>query len=66
MKRAGSETTHMHVQTGPEVTKKISSSTQLTMKFFLLINVKMPTTVDILTFMRRKNNILGLSEPEKC
>ena len=35
------------------------------MKFFLLINVKMPTIVGILTFMNRKNNILGLSEPEK-
>ena len=36
------------------------------MKFFLLINVKMPTTVGILTFMSGKNSILGLSEPEKC
>ena len=35
-------------------------------KFFLLVNVKMPTTVGILTFMSRKNDILGLSEPEKC
>ena len=34
-------------------------------EFFLLINVKMRTTVGILTFMTRKNNILGLSEPEK-
>ena len=36
------------------------------MKFFLLINVKMPTItiVGILTFMSRKNSILGLSEPE--
>ena len=35
--------------------------------FFLLINVKMPTIVriivGILTFMSRKNSILGLSEP---
>ena len=29
------------------------------MKFFLLINVKMPTIVGILTFMNGKNNILG-------
>ena len=36
------------------------------MKFFLLINVKMPTIVGILTFMSRKNSILSLSEPEKC
>ena len=36
------------------------------MKFFLLINVKMPTTVGILTFMSGKNSIIGLSEPKKC
>ena len=35
------------------------------MKFFMLINVKMPTVVGILTFMSRKNSILGLFEPEK-
>ena len=50
---------------GPEVIKLLSCSTQLSMKFFLLINVKMPTIVDILTFMSRKNSILGLSESEK-
>ena len=33
------------------------------MKIFLLINVKMPTIVGILTFMSGKNGILGLSEP---
>ena len=56
----------------PEVIKNISCSIQLSMKFFLLINVKMPTInvkmptiVGILTFMRKKNCILGLSEPEK-
>ena len=49
---------------GPEDIKKFSCSTQVSMKFFLLINVKMPTTDGILTFMRRKNSILGLSEPE--
>ena len=48
------------------VYKKISCSTQLSMKFFLLINVKMPTNVGILTFMNRKNSILGLPEPKKC
>ena len=31
------------------------------MKFFLLINVKMPTIVNILTFMSGKSNILGLT-----
>ena len=35
------------------------------MKFFLLINVKMPTAVGILTFMSGKNRILGLSQPKK-
>ena len=51
---------------GPEVIKLFSCSTQLSMKFFLLINVKMPTVVGILTFMSRTNSILGLSEPKKA
>ena len=50
---------------GPEVIKRYSCSAQLSMKFFLLINVKMPTIVGILIFMSRKNSILGLSESEK-
>ena len=50
---------------GPEVIKPFSCSTQLSMKFFLLINVKMPTIVGILTFMSGKKSILGLSEPKK-
>ena len=54
------------IRLGPEVIKLFSCSTQLSMKFFLLIDVKMPTIVGILTFMSRKNSILGLSEPEKC
>ena len=37
---------------GPVVIKLFSCSTQLSMKFILLINVKMPTTVGILPFMR--------------
>ena len=49
----------------PEVIKLFSYSTQLSMKFFLLINVKMPTIVGILTSMSGKNNILGLSEPKR-
>ena len=36
------------------------------MKLFLLINVKMPTIVGILTFMSEKNSILGLSECKKA
>ena len=54
------------IRIGPEVIKLFSGSTLLSMKFFLLINVKMPTIVGILTFMRRKNSILGLSEPKKA
>ena len=39
---------------GPEVIKLFPCSPQLSMKFILLINVKMPTIVGILTFMRGK------------
>ena len=46
---------------GPEVIKIFSCATQLSMEFFLLRNVKMPTNVGILTFMSGKNSILGLS-----
>ena len=46
--------------------KKIMlSSAQLSMEFFLLVNIKMPTFVGILTFMTRKNCFLSISEPEK-
>ena len=54
------------VNFGPEVIKLFSCSTQLSIKYFLLVNVEMPTTVGISTFMSRKNSILGLTEPEKC
>ena len=50
---------------GPELIKLISCSTQLSMEFFLLINVKMPIIVGILTFMSGKKSILCLSESEK-
>ena len=43
------------VRPGPEVIKLFSCSTQLRLKFILLINVKMPRTVGILTFMSRIN-----------
>ena len=36
------------------------------MLFFPLIHVKMPTIVDILTFMSRKNFMLSCVEHEKC
>ena len=51
------------IQSGPEVIKLFSCSTQLSMKFFPLTDVKMPTIVGILTCMSGKNNILGLTEP---
>ena len=53
------------VTPGPKVIKLFPCSTQLRMKFFPLINVKMPTSVGILTCMSGKNNILGLTEPKK-
>ena len=53
------------IQTGPEVIKLFSCSS-IEHVFFLLINVQMPTIVGILTFMNRKNSILGLSESEKA
>ena len=49
----------------PEIIKLFLCSTQLSIKFFLLKNVKMPTNVGILTRISGKNNILGLSEPKK-
>ena len=42
---------------GHEVIKLFSYSTQLSAKFILLINVKMPTTVGILAFISMINTI---------
>ena len=44
--------------------KAFSCSTQLRLKFILLINVKMPTTVGILTFISKINCRLWCYEPE--
>ena len=44
---------------GPEVIKLFSISTQLSMKFIMLINIKMPTTVGISVFISRINIILS-------
>ena len=41
---------------GPKVIKLFSCSTQLRLKFILLINVKMPSIVGILTFISRIND----------
>ena len=51
-------------RSGPEVKKLFSCSAQLRLKFILLINVKMPTIVGILTFISRINYRLCLSKPE--
>ena len=40
---------------GPKVIKRFPCSTQLSTKFILLINVKMPTIVGILTFISMIN-----------
>ena len=45
------------VWSGPEAIKLFSFSTQLSTKFVLLINVKMPKIVGILTFISRRNTI---------
>ena len=43
----------------PKVIKLFSCSTQLSMKFPLLINMKMPTIVGIFIFISRENFILS-------
>ena len=48
---------------GPEVIQLFSCSAQLRLKFNLLINVKMPTIVGILTFISRINYRLWSSNP---
>ena len=56
-KRAGKQLGEPQLnKSGPEVIKLFSCSTQLRPKFILLINVKMPTIVGILTFISRINN----------
>ena len=47
--------TYMYKRPGPEVIKLCSCSTQLSIKFILLISVKMPTIVGILTFISMMN-----------
>ena len=45
--------------------KKFLASSLSDVVFIMLINVKMPTIVDILTFIRRINFVLGLVEHGK-
>ena len=44
-----------HLVSGPEIIKLVPCSTQLSTKLILLINVKMPTIVGILTFISMMN-----------
>ena len=46
----------------PEVIKLFSCSIQLCMKFILLINVKMPQVVGILTFIYKQDKWLGFGD----
>ena len=52
-----------HSQTGQDRGYK---NTQLSIKFFLLINVQRPITVGMSTVISSKNSILGLVEPENA
>ena len=52
------------VHTWPQGYKTFSCATRLKLKFILLINVKMPTIVGILTFMSRINYQLLNIEPD--
>ena len=51
---------HTYQEARPRGYKFFPCSTQLSTKFILLINVKMPTIVGILTFIRAGE---GISEP---
>ena len=53
-----------HTDPGPKVIKLFSCSTQLSLKFILLINVKMLTNVGILTFISWINYQFLRFEPE--
>ena len=48
----------LKTDTGPEVIQLFSCSAQLRLKSILLMNVKMPTIVGILTFISRINYML--------
>ena len=55
---AGSCVLYIHdynIRPGPEVIKLFSCSTELSTKFILLINVKMPTIVGVLTIISMIN-----------
>ena len=50
---------------GPEVIKRFSCSTQLSMKISLLINMKMPTIVGIFIFISRDIFMLSYGFQER-
>ena len=47
----------LHVNSGPEFIKLCSCSAKLSIKFIMLINIKMPTIVGILIFISMINKI---------
>ena len=55
----GSQSEALPHAPGPKVIKVFSCSTQLSMKFSLLINMKMPTIVGIFIFISRENLTLS-------
>ena len=63
---AGLETLQTLIQVWPRGYKTFFMLNSTEHEIFLLINVKMPTIIGILTFMSGKNSILGTSEPKKC
>ena len=60
-----SVTLKTHDLIGPRGYKTFFMLSATEHEIFLLINVKMPMIVGILTFMSWENSILGLSEPKK-
>ena len=54
-----------YMSLGPEVIKVFSCSTQLSMKFSLLIDMKMPTIVGIFIFISRENFMLSYVKQER-
>ena len=53
-------------RSGPRAIKNTLCSTQLSTKFFLLMNVKMPTIVGILTFMSRNIALNAYLSPKNA
>ena len=56
---------HLLINTKISTNKEVSCFKPLRCVFIMLINVKMPTIVDILTFTSRINSVLSCVEHEK-